>query len=104
MVWKTKLSIFFYPCRENQFCGLFTFTKKPFLLTTVGRASYIPMATAAFILGPEKGIALLERDNCEGLIIYAEDGRTEGGRLLMAATSGFSKYLPNPDLEGLPLP
>lgn len=62
------------------------------------------MSTAAFILGPEKGLALLEQEKCEGLVIYVEDGRTEDGKLLWRATSGFSKYLPHPDLEGLPLP
>lgn len=62
------------------------------------------MGTAALILGPVEGIELLENAGCEGLIIYVEDGRTEDGKLRMVATSGFSRYLPNPDLDGLPLP
>ena len=62
------------------------------------------MATAAFILGPEAGIQLLEKDRCEGMIVYAPDGNTEGGKLAYSMTSGFGKYIPHPDLEGQPLP
>jgi len=62
------------------------------------------MSTSAFILGPVKGLALLESERCEGLMIYVGEGGTEDGKLLWKATSGFSRYLPQPDLEGLPLP
>jgi FAD:protein FMN transferase len=62
------------------------------------------LATAAFVLGPEAGIKLLEQDNYEGMIVYAPDGNTEDGVLDYKMTGGFDKYLKNPDLTGLPLP
>lgn len=43
------------------------------------------MATAAFVLGPEKGIALLEDEDAEGCLTTG-DGRT-------VATQGFEAYL-----------
>ena len=60
------------------------------------------LATAAFVMGPEKGIRLLDSLGVHGLVVYAQDGDTEGGRLAYNATRGFLQIM-KPELEGLPI-
>ena len=46
-------------------------------------------ATAAFVLGPEAGVAALERDpGLEGVIVVIDDA----GELVLHETSGFARY------------
>jgi len=60
------------------------------------------LATAAFVMGPEQGIRLLESLGVHGLVVYAQDGDTESGRLAYNATRGFLQIM-KPELEGLPI-
>jgi len=61
------------------------------------------MATAAFVMGADRGIEYLEQSGAKGLILYAEDGETESGNFTYAATGSFLELM-KPDLAGQLIP
>jgi thiamine biosynthesis lipoprotein len=60
------------------------------------------LATAAFVLGPDKGIRFLESQGAQGIIVYAAGGDREQGEITYKATPGFQDIM-KPDLDGRPI-
>ena len=59
-------------------------------------------ATAVFVLGPQNGIKLADKEGIAAMIIYIVDGESEEKKLDYAATASFLKVM-KPSLEGLPI-
>ncbi|MBN2289922.1 MAG: FAD:protein FMN transferase, partial [Candidatus Glassbacteria bacterium] len=61
------------------------------------------VATTLVLLGPGRGLELMEEQGLCGLIVYRVDSQSESSPLAYRATGSFLRFM-TPDLDGIPIP